>query len=62
MTVRNLVPRPDKSQAPAAGRFGIVAGQDCAPRSYRPAGCPSLEQFEARFLLADAKARPPRAA
>lgn len=42
----------NKPQAPAAGRFGIEPG-GVELRAYRPLGCPSLEQFEARFLLAD---------
>jgi hypothetical protein len=36
---------------PAAGQFGMdKPGVEL--RSYRPLGCPSLEQFEARFLFA----------
>jgi hypothetical protein len=61
MTVRPLVQSNDnKHQAPAAGQFGIVPGIQL--RAYRPSGCPSLEQFEARFRLANDRSDPLRAA
>jgi hypothetical protein len=42
---------------PAAGQFGMTSpGGD--PRSYRPTGCPSVEQFEQAFLVADGEAVP----
>ena len=50
-----------KPAAPAAGQFGIEAGRP-ESRPYRPAGCPSPEQFEARFSLANDRADSPRAA
>lgn len=43
-----------RTEPPAAGRFGIPAAGGAEPRTYRPAGCPSPEQFEERFRLADA--------
>ena len=51
----NPVPTPI-----AAGQFGIVQGVELRP--YRPVGCPSMEQFEARFLLANDRGDKPRAA
>ena len=44
----------------AAGQFGILHGVELRP--YRPVGCPSLEQFEASFLLANDSSDSPRAA
>lgn len=51
-----------KAQAPAAGHFGVATGLTVEPRSYRPSGCPSLEQFEARFRFANDRDDSPRAA
>lgn len=39
---------------PAAGQFGLGPhGRLIEPHGYHPAECPSLEQFEARFLIAN---------
>lgn len=38
-----------KPSAPAVGQFGIDSGRAGEVRPYRPTGCPSVEQFEARF-------------
>lgn len=54
--------KDSKATPPAAGQFGISPGRELNARSYRPAGCPSLDQFEARFLLANDRADTPRAA
>lgn len=51
-----------KAIAPAAGQFGIAAGRGPELRAYRPSGCPSLEQFEARYRLANDRNDTPRAA
>jgi hypothetical protein len=52
MTVRRL-DENNSSNRPeplAAGRFGIRPGLE--PRPYHPVGCPSLDQFEAKFQRA----------
>ncbi len=49
-------------QAPAVGQFGVPSGHAADVHGYRPAGCPSLEQFEARFRLAGDPHGAPRAA
>ncbi len=51
-----LHPKPSPI-APAAGKFGIDKQSFDRPGGYQPAGCPSLEQFEDRFLFAG----PPKA-
>ncbi len=51
-----------KGRPPAAGQFGIAAGATTDMRGYLPTGCPSVEQFEARFILANDRHQPPRAA
>jgi hypothetical protein len=43
----------DQPKAPAAGQFGIERSAGLELRIYRPAGCPSMEQFEARFQVAN---------
>ena len=56
-------PIRSKPLPPAAGRFGEHGvGNGCDPVAYRPAGCPSLEQFETRFLFANDQKHPPHAA
>lgn len=45
-----------KPLPPAAGKFG-ERSTDEKGGARRPAGCPSIEQFEARFLFAN-DARP----
>jgi hypothetical protein len=63
MMVERFVTLPSaKPLAPAAGRFGIDAGRGDEMRAYRPAGCPSMEQFAARFRLANDRDGSPRAA
>jgi hypothetical protein len=58
--VSDLVnPNHSKPLPPAAGKFGQLIADG---RSQRPAGCPSLEQFEARLLFANDQKSPPRAA
>jgi hypothetical protein len=51
-----------KECPPAAGQFGIAAGASFDVRSYRPAGCPSVEQFAARFCVTNDGDKPSRAA
>lgn len=57
-----LTVHDEETKAPAAGQFGIAGAPAPELRAYRPAGCPSLEQFEARFLLASDRDDRPRAA
>jgi hypothetical protein len=47
---------------PAAGKFGIEHSLGLELRIYRPAGCPSMEQFEARFQVANDRDPRPSAA
>jgi hypothetical protein len=47
---------------PAAGQFGIERSAALELRIYRPAGCPSMEQFEARFQVANDRVLRPGAA
>ena len=48
-----------KPMPPAAGQFGLLPPSEVhALRAYRPIGCPSLEQFEARLLFAADPDRP----
>lgn len=54
-------PIRSKPLPPAAGKFG-ERGVGEVGGSYRPAGCPSPDQFEARFLFANDSKRPPHAA
>lgn len=49
-----------KPLPPAAGKFGELAADKTG--GHRPSGCPSVDQFEARFLLANDPKHPPRAA
>ena len=52
-----------KPSPPAAGRFGLLPPADRLElRAYTPSGCPSLEQFEARFLFGGESRTPPKAA
>ena len=53
-------PIRSKPLPPAAGRFGELAADKTG--GHRPSGCPSIDQFETRFLLANDPKRPPRAA
>ena len=56
-------PIRSKPLPPAVGRFGEHGvGGAFEPSTYRPTGCPSLEQFEARFLFANEHKHPPHAA
>jgi len=48
-----------KPLPPAAGKFGEFAAHG---HVHRPSGCPSLEQFESRFLFANDSKHPPHAA
>ncbi|HEV2568373.1 hypothetical protein [Sphingomonas sp.] len=48
--------------APAAGRFGIARSDGLELRIYRPVGCPSVEQFAARFHVANDRGNRPSAA
>jgi hypothetical protein len=52
MTVRSLDENGSSGRPEplAAGRFGIRPGLE--PRPYHPVGCPSLDQFEAKFRKA----------
>lgn len=43
----------DKRVPPAAGRFGIARADVLELRIYRPAGCPSADQFAERFQIAN---------
>jgi hypothetical protein len=55
--------RRSKLPPPAAGQFGLgPCAERVELRAYRPAGCPTLEQFEARFTIANDPHHPPRAA
>jgi hypothetical protein len=57
----SVKPISSKPPPPAAGKFGERAvGQ--AVGAHRPSGCPSLDQFEARFLFANNPKQPPHAA
>ncbi|NNM75451.1 hypothetical protein HJG53_00815 [Sphingomonas sp. ID1715] len=56
------VANDDKTIAPAAGRFGIARADVMELRIYRPAGCPSAEQFAARFHVANDPGRRPSVA
>ena len=61
--MRNLIKINDNDPTPtppAAGQFGISQGVEL--RRYRPQGCPSLEQFEARFRQSNDEHEPPQAA
>ena len=50
ITVLKVLQASDrKVQAPAAGYFGMSTGARPDVSVDRPAGCPSSEQFEARF-------------
>jgi hypothetical protein len=57
----SLKPIRPKPLPPAAGKFGERAASE-AGGGYRPAGCPSMDQFEARFLFANDRKQPPHAA
>jgi hypothetical protein len=57
----SLKPIRSKPLPPAAGKFGERAVSEAAG-AHRPAGCPSVEQFEARFLFANDSKQPPHAA
>lgn len=54
-------PTGSKPLPPAAGKFG-ERGPAEVSGGYRPAGCPSMDQFEARFLFANDRRQPPHAA
>ncbi|MVO78564.1 hypothetical protein GON01_11560 [Sphingomonas sp. MAH-20] len=54
-------PLGSKPLPPAAGKFGERA-VSASSGGYRPAGCPSPDQFEARFLFANDPKQPPHAA
>ncbi|MFD1611371.1 hypothetical protein ACFSCW_06100 [Sphingomonas tabacisoli] len=48
---------------PAAGQFGwMPSAASGEAHGSRPTGCPSLEQFEARYLYSNDPHHPPRAA
>lgn len=49
--------RKSSPKPPAAGQFGMDK-PGAERRAYRPSGCPSLEQFEAAFLLASDRRDP----
>lgn len=54
---------PVRAAPPAAGRFGERSLADrLGSKALRPAGCPSVEQFEARMLSANDPHQPDRAA
>ena len=61
-TVSDVVkPNHPKPLAPAVGKFGEFSKDD-GGEGRRPTGCPSLEQFETRFLFANDQKHPPHAA
>lgn len=49
----------DCAPAPAAGHFGIARAAQLVRPPASDQGCPSLDEFEARFSLASAPARRP---
>ena len=49
---------PAKPTPPAAGQFGLRPPSEIYPlKAYRPIGCPSLDQFEARLMFTCAPVR-----
>ena len=58
---KSATPTTDKPSPPAAGKFGLDRNGVELP-AYHPTGCPSLEQFEARYLFASDTSGPLSAA